>query len=190
MKLHKKITFIVWVGLILATVLLFVLKPELLQGENLKEFISANNSQLMLYYVIFSILRCFTLIPATPFIISGVLLFPNNLHFVMVVVLVSIILAATIHFKLSKYLGFDNYLEKKFASKMEKLKTGMQKRGFIYILLWTMAPFLPSDVSYYVAGISGMRYSAFISAVFLGGVALSGVYIYMGKGLFEWMFGL
>ena len=180
----------VWVGLILATVLLFALKPELLDGENLKEFIFINSSQLMLYYVIFSLLRCFTLIPATPFIISGVLLFPNNLHFVMIVVLVSILLAATIHFKLSRYLGFDNYLQKKFAYKMEKLKTGMCKRGFIYILLWTIAPFLPSDVIYYVAGISGMRFSTFISAVFLGGVVLSGVYIYMGKGLFECMFGI
>ncbi len=190
MKLYQKIGIAVWGTLILGTIMLFVIRPDLLNGANLKEYISDNSSELKIYYATICTLRCLTLIPATPFIVAGVLLFPDDLNFVFLVVMTTILLAATIHFKLSRVLGFDDYLNRKFASRMDQLTSGMQKRGFLYILLWTMAPFLPSDLAYYLAGISGMKYWTFISAVLLGGVALSGVYIYMGKNFFEWMLGM
>jgi uncharacterized membrane protein YdjX (TVP38/TMEM64 family) len=189
-KLYQKIGIAVWGGLILCTILLFVMRPDLLDGNNLKEYISQNSSELKVYFATICTLRCLTLIPATPFIVAGVLLFPDDLDFVFIVVMTTILIAATIHFKLSRVLGFDDYLNRKFSSRMEKLKTGMQKRGFLYILLWTMAPFLPSDLAYYLAGISGMKFQKFILAVLLGGVTLSGVYIYMGKNFFEWMLGM
>ncbi len=190
MKLYQKIGFAIWGGLILCTILLFIMRPDLLDGANLKEYISQNSSEIKVYYAVICTLRCLTLIPATPFIVAGVLLFPDDLNFVFLVVMTTILLAATIHFKLSRVLGFDEYLNRKFSSKMDKLKQGMEKRGFVYILLWTMAPFLPSDLAYYLAGISGMKYWNFILAVLLGGVVISGVYIYMGKNFFEWMLGM
>src|SRR5690606_22356217 len=95
---------------------------------------------------------------------------------------------ATVHFYFSRVLEFDKLLERKFAGKMERFKNGMKKRGFLYVYLWTIAPFLPSDPIYYIAGISGMNYWRFISAVFLGGCLLIMIYVYVGKDFFEWVF--
>ena len=190
MTIYKKITLAVWVLLLLLVISLFVFSPEILEGKNLKIRIQNNNAQLEIVYAILCVIRAFTLIPATPFVITGVLLFPENPDFVLIVSLLTILLAASVHFYLSKYLHFDIYLNKKFKKSMKKLDKNMKKRGILFVFLWTIAPFLPSDPVYYLAGISGMQFIKFILTVFAGACLLLTVYIYLGKNLFEWLFGV
>ena len=187
MNLRQIITLSLWMVLIVGGILVFVFNPNLFTGTEMKRFIAANALEMQSFYTFVCVLRCLTIIPATPFIAVGVLLFPENLDFVMAVSTVTVLIAATVHFFFSRMLEFDKLLERKFANKMERFRKGMKKRGFLYVYLWTMAPFLPSDPIYYIAGISGMKYWRFISAVFLGGCVIIVLYVYMGKDFFDWV---
>ncbi len=190
MKRYQKITFIVWLLLIATTIGLFFFRPDLLDPDKMSSYLRNNNSEVMAYYIAICVLRCVTLIPATPFILLGIVLFPDNPDFVMVVCLSTVMLAALIHYKLSRYLGFDAYLERKFKKQMNSLERGMQKRGILYIFLWTIAPFMPSDLAYYMAGVSRMHFGKFFFTVFVGASFILAIYIYLGQGLFEWVSGL
>lgn len=185
MKLSQKIAIILWSSLIVVTLGLILSRPDLLQGDNLKAFIEKNADSLKAFYFGICLLRCFTLIPATPFILSGVLLFPHDLDFVLLVCMVSALIAATIHFYFSRFLEFDRLLEKRFGKYFLKAKNAMTKNGMLYVFLWSIAPIAPSEVIYYIAGLSGMKFAKFFLAVFLGEAVILWVYIYVGHEFFQ-----
>lgn len=185
MSISQKIALSLWIGLILATIVFFVARPDLLDGENMKTFIQNNGSSLKSFFAILCFIRCFTLIPATPFIVSGILLFPDDLWYVFRVCMITVLFAATLHFYFSHLLGFDKILTKKFSKSFEKAKTFMQKNGALYTFLWSIAPFLPSELIYYVAGLSNMRYTHFIGAIILGEFVILYAYIFLGGEMFQ-----
>lgn len=185
MKLSQKIAVVLWASLFALTLGLILSRPDLLDADNLKAFIEANADSLKLFYFGACFIRCFTLIPATPFIISGVLLFPDNLGYVLLVCMTTAMIAAVIHFYFSKYLELDKLLEKRFGKYFEKAKNAMRKNGFLYVFLWSIAPFAPSEVIYYIAGLVGMKFSKFILSVFLGEAVILWVYIYVGHEFFQ-----
>jgi len=159
-----------------------------MDGDNLKLFIKANANGLKTFYVSICMLRCLTLIPATPFIVSGILLFPQEPAFVLIVSMISVLGAATVHFYFSRYLEFDNILEKRFGKYFLKAREQMKKNGILYTFLWTIMPFLPSDVMYYIAGVSGMKFLQFLCAVGVGAFIILWVYIYLGAEFIESLF--
>src|SRR5690606_23966400 len=131
LSLRKKIALALWTILIVGGILVFALNPQLLQGSEMKNFIAENAVEMKSFYLLVCLLRCLTLIPATPFIAAGVLLFPDDLDYVMAVSTITVLIAATVHFYFSRVLEFDKLLERKFAGKMERFKNGMKKRGFL-----------------------------------------------------------
>ncbi|NBS92050.1 hypothetical protein EBS67_18950, partial [bacterium] len=70
-----------------------------------------------------SFLRGFTLIPSTPFVIAGVLLFPENKIIVLLISLGGILFSATLLYYLSEFLGFDSYFEKIAPERVNRITT-------------------------------------------------------------------
>ncbi|RLC06100.1 MAG: TVP38/TMEM64 family protein [Deltaproteobacteria bacterium] len=58
-----------------------------------------------------------------------------------------------------------------------------EKRGFYVILLSRLLPFISFDVISYMAGLSGIRLWAFISATALGMLPATLIYTYIGHGI-------
>lgn len=185
---YKKYFLIGWffsLGILLG---FFLSSPEYFTAEALSEFFLKFNSYMLFVYFLVSFFRGLTLLPSTPFILAGVFLFPNNLHLVFLISLSGILFSSSLIYFFSHIFGFDAYFEKKFPKKILYLKKILNSpKGFSFVALWSFFPAVPTDLICYIAGTIQMKYSHFITALFLGEIILCGIYIYGGNKIFQFL---
>ena len=181
LRTGKKIFYILWGVLLIYFLYCYVQNPAIFSVEYLKGFISSYNDQILLVYIILSIVRGFFLIPSTPFVIVGALLFPDRLLLVLLISMIGIMLSATALYYFSDMLGFSEYLEKKYPNKVKKWESKLQSSKATWLVLgWSFFPLVPTDIICYVAGIIKMPYKYMFTGVFVGEIILVSFYIYSG----------
>ncbi|TCP24596.1 putative membrane protein YdjX (TVP38/TMEM64 family) [Tenacibaculum skagerrakense] len=181
LRTGKKIFYILWGVLLIYFLYCYAQNPAIFSVEYLKSFISSYNDQILLVYIILSIVRGFFLIPSTPFVIVGALLFPDRLLLVLLISMIGIMLSATALYYFSDMLGFSEYLEKKYPNKVKKWESKLQSSKATWLVLgWSFFPLVPTDIICYVAGIIKMPYKYMFTGVFVGEIILVSFYIYSG----------
>ena len=181
LRTGKKIFYILWGVLLIYFLYCYMQNPAIFSVEYLKSFISSYNDQILLVYIILSIVRGFFLIPSTPFVIVGALLFPDRLLLVLLISMIGIMLSATALYYFSDMLGFSEYLEKKYPNKVKKWESKLQSSKATWLVLgWSFFPLVPTDIICYVAGIIKMPYKYMFTGVFVGEIILVSFYIYSG----------
>ncbi len=156
-----------WILTFLSVFWWYLYNPSFFTATSLKVFLESFWSFLLLVYFVLSALRGFTLIPSTPFVLVGILLFPENLIFVYAISMIWILLSATMIYFFSKEMGFEQLLMKHHASTIKKCEYWTGKYGFLAVFIWSFLIIVPTDVICYIAGILRMNYSKFIIAVAL-----------------------
>lgn len=189
MKIVKKIVFFLWLAALIGGIIYLIICPELLSTEYLVSFISRFENQLLLVYLLVSILRGLFLIPSTPFVLAGVILFPNLPWLVLIISMLGILLTAAGLYYFSDLLGFAEKLDKKFPEKMKIWHTRLNSpKATLIVLAWSFFPLVPTDLICYVAGIVKMPFKYLILGVFVGEVILVSFYIFVGQGIFQYLF--
>jgi uncharacterized membrane protein YdjX (TVP38/TMEM64 family) len=130
-----------------------------------------------------SSLRGFTLIPSTPFVLVGTLLFPENLVFVFLISIIGILLSSTMIYFFSREMGFEEILMKKYKNKVTTYEKWLQKYGFPFVLIWSFLIIVPTDLICYIAGTLKMNYTKFITAVAIGESLICLILIFGGASL-------
>ncbi|MCB0649929.1 MAG: VTT domain-containing protein [Saprospiraceae bacterium] len=188
-KKAKIVIYSLWILLIIGALLTFALRPEVASPEYIVRLISRFSNEMLLAYIVVTIGRGFFLIPSTPFVIGGAILFPDNLFLVLVISMIGVLFSATALYYFSDLLGFSKYLEKKYPKGVERWKERLQHpRAALFVLGWAFFPFVPTDLICYVAGIVKMPYRFMFIGVFLGELTLNVFYVYFGGGIFEAIF--
>lgn len=176
---RKKVILSIWVLFLFTCISVVIIYPQQFTPHNIAAFLEQFKTSLLLIYLLVSILRGLTLIPSTPLVIAGTILFPAEPFWVLAISIIGIIFSSTMIYYFSDYLGFGLYLENKQPQKISKLKHHLQKPGgFIFVFLWSAFPFLPTDAVCYVAGILRMKYTKFIAAMTFGEAIICSVYIF------------
>jgi len=179
MNLGKKIFLLGWFIFLIGCLGYYVSHTDDFTPKHITEFIRRFEGHLLLAYFIISFLRGFTLMPSTPFVIAGVLLFPENKIIVLLISLGGILFSATLIYFLSEFLGFDSYFEKIAPEKMLSITTKINSPwGFLFIVLWSFFPLAPTDLVCYLAGTVRMNFLRFILAVALGELIICLFYSY------------
>jgi uncharacterized membrane protein YdjX (TVP38/TMEM64 family) len=105
----KKITFCLWLILVMGVITTYLLFPEKLSPSFMEEVVLDHPFEtLVIYYLILSF-KGLTFIPATPFLLAGIFLF--NPVEVFIVNMAGIMTSSTIVYYFSKYLEFDVYFQ-------------------------------------------------------------------------------
>ena len=144
-------------------------------------------SQLMIAYFLICLFRGMFLLPSTPFIILGALLFPGKLWLVFLVSLIGILSSAVILYYFSSYFGFDKYFKKKFPEKIDKIQGQMNSpKAFGLIVAWAAFPFVPTDLMCYVAGTIKMNFARMATAMIIGEIPLVYLYTFYTQKALEW----
>ena len=184
-RLIKIIRYIVlglWIGFLLFCIGYCACYPSTLSSNYLSTFFQKFEGFISVVYVTISILRGFTLLPSTPFILAGAMIFPEHLLFVFFVSLLGAIISSALIYHFAHLMGFDSFFEKKYPQKIGLMQKRMnQKRGALFIIGWVLFPFVPTDLLCYVAGIIRMNFTRFILAMFLGYLPSTIFYLYLGK---------
>lgn len=168
-----------WVMVILAAVGSYIYAPQAFTAERIANFLERFQAWMLAIYVLFSILRGFTLLPSTPLVIAGTFIFPSHPWLVLLVSITGILVSSTLIYFCSDLLGFTDYFETKHSSAVKKIQTRLETpAGFLFVLLWAFFPLVPTDAVCYVAGTTRMAFVKFIPAVFLGELILCSFYIF------------
>lgn len=184
-KTVQKITYILWIACVVVFAGFYIIYPHLFTAENLVEFIRSFESKILLVYILLSFIRGFFLIPSTPFVIGGGMLFPYMPTTILIISMLGIVFSATSLYYFSDMLGFSSFLESKYPKQIGVWKKRLQtKSGLYYVTAWSFFPLAPTDLICYVAGIIKMPFKYMILGVFLGELILDIFYIYFSANLF------
>lgn len=182
-KRTQQILTVFWISCILICVVTYLVDPSIFSNSSLAAFISKFSGYAWATYFLIHVFRGFVLLPSTPLIFAGVILFPNDLIWVLIVSLIGILSSSLLIYYCSDKLGFSKYFKNRIdKSKLVEDKLS-GKHGFFYILLWSFLPIVPTDLICYVSGALRVKLPVFISSLLLGELVLCSIYIF-GTSLF------
>ena len=176
-------------AVVIAISTIFLFKNHYFDPIFLSEWMSQYGNKVWWIYIAVSFIRGFFLIPSTPFVLLGIILFPDQPIEVLAVAMSGVVFSATLLYFFSDSIGFSTYLENKYPKQVTWMKQklgGKYKIAFIYG--WSIFPPVPTDIICYVSGIIKVRYWVMILGVFLGELTLNSIYVAIGPeivNLFE-----
>ena len=167
-----------WISIITICVVVYIADPSVFANETIAAFILKFSGYAWATYLLIHLLRGFVLLPSTPLIFAGVILFPNQLIWVLIVSLIGILGSSVLIYYFSDKLGFSSFFESESKNiKLIKEKLA-SKYGFYYILFWSFFPIVPTDIICYVSGALRIKLPVFVSALLLGELVLCSIYIF------------
>ena len=116
----QRFFYLFWVLLVLLIIGVVIYEPKILQAEHLAAFIQKFEGQIVLIYSVITLTRGLFLIPSTPFVLAGIILFPENPWLVFSISMIGILFTTAALYYFSDALGFSKKLQKKFPNKMKK----------------------------------------------------------------------
>ncbi|QCX36915.1 TVP38/TMEM64 family protein [Aureibaculum algae] len=185
MKKTKIYLRIFWVALVLIGLALFFLYPEKFTHDSISAFVKENSTKIFSTYIGICLIRGLFLLPSTPFIFAGVLLFPESPWTVFWISMFGIMTTSIYLYFASKFLEFGNLFGQKHNSRKTKIIEKLDKHGFWVVLGWSFFPLVPTDLICYIAGSTRMNFIKYISAIFIGESILVACYIFLGESILK-----
>lgn len=171
----------IWIGTILACLAAYFLYPESFSAQNIAAILLQFDTQIWLAYLLISALRGLTLLPSTPLVIAGTLLFPGHPFLVLFVSITGILISSSMIYFFSEFLGFSDYFERHKPETVLRIRQRLERpTGFVFVAAWSFFPLVPTDLVCYVAGTLKMNFLKFVSAVLIGELILCSFYIFSG----------
>jgi uncharacterized membrane protein YdjX (TVP38/TMEM64 family) len=187
-RILRAIFILLWIALIVTCIGIYLSDPSKFKAENIAIFLAEFHGPIWLAYFILSALRGLTLLPSTPLVLAGTLLFPEQPWAVLAVSMAGILLSSTMIYYFSEFLGFDEYFENNKPELSAKIRQKLeQPLGFLFVAGWAFFPFVPTDLVCYVAGTTRMKFWRFIAAVFVGELILCTCYVFFGGSLLHYV---
>jgi len=175
-----------WLSVIVGGISFYFLSPSSFTAENIAALLTKFHGPVWILYLLLSALRGFTLLPSTPLVLAGTMLYPQQPFLVLVISLFGIVFSSSMIYWFSDLLGFDEYFESKKPHHVEKIRTKLEHPlGLGFVSLWAFFPLVPTDAVCYVAGSIRMHFAKFIAAVFIGELILCSVYVFAGGRIFS-----
>ena len=182
----RKIFLALWIAIVGAGVGSYLYSPGTFSAENIAAFMLRFGGVIWLIYFLFSAFRGFTLLPSTPLVLAGTILFPTQPFAVLAVSMIGILLSSTMIYYFSEFLGFDEYFENHKPELSLRIKQKLEHPlGFLFVAGWAFFPLVPTDLVCYLAGTTRMKYWKFILAVLTGEMVLCVFYIFFGGSLLK-----
>lgn len=135
----------------------------------------------VLFILIYTI-RPLILFPASILSLAGGLTFGPVWGTVYTIV--GATMGAVLSFGLARFLG-EKFVRKRLKEKGSKIEMQLQQKGFMYILLFRLIPIFPFDLVSYAAGVSKIKFTAFLLGTLLGMIPGTFAYNFLGSSFLE-----
>ncbi|MEX2600029.1 MAG: VTT domain-containing protein [Balneolaceae bacterium] len=186
----KKIVYTVWLLSIAAVFLTYLIYPGLFTAKSLVHVLETFQTELLVVYILVTFIRGFFMIPSTPFVLGGAILFPDMLLLVLIISMAGVLFSATCIYYFSDILGFSGYLESKYPDAVAVWQERLQHpRAFAIVTGWAFFPLVPTDLICYAGGIIKMPVRFVLGGVFIGELTLNIFYVYAGSSIFTLLIG-
>ena len=174
----------IWVVTIISLLGIYLIRPEHFEPQQVASHLREYEAAALFTYLAISIFRGLTLLPSTPLILAGTLLFPHQPWLVLAISLFGIVASSAMIYWLSDALGIAAYFERRKPRHLSKIRSRLEHpAGLFFVGLWAFFPLVPTDAVCYVAGSIRMNFPKFIIAILLGEFVLCSMYVFGGSGL-------
>ena len=176
----------VWTAAIVAAIGLYISDPQRFSPEHIASYIREFERAAIVIYLAISTLRGLTLLPSTPLVLTGTILFPHKPWLVLATSLFGIVASSSMIYWLSDALGTSGYFEREKPHQAADIRARLEHPlGVLFVVLWAFVPLVPTDAVCYVAGSIKMNFTRFMAAIFLGELVLCSIYIFSGSYLMK-----
>ncbi|MDD3621578.1 MAG: VTT domain-containing protein [Methanofollis sp.] len=148
MWLRRAVPFI-WVSLVALGLTAYVLYPEYFSLASIEGTTDEHHAVALLVYFLILSIRGLVLVPSTPLLVSGIVLFDPVEAFV--VSMLGILTSSTLVHRCARYLGFDALLERRYPEQAEQIRAHLMEHQFPVIAGWSICPVVPTDLVVYLA---------------------------------------
>jgi len=187
-KFARLTLLVLWAAVVVAAIIFYLTNPSRFTASNIAAFITAFQAEIWLVYFAMSVLRGFTLLPSTPLVLAGTIVFPSQPVGVLLVSLCGIGLSSSLIYFCSEALGIREYFEDYKPQLVGRIKRRLeQPLGVIFIAAWAFFPLVPTDLVCYVSGSTGVNYWKFILAVLVGEAILCSIYVFFGGSFVNYL---
>jgi len=167
-----------WLALIVACLSFYIMRPELFEPAQIRQFFSSNLLSGLTVYFIISTLRGLTLIPAAPFVLAVTLVFPPLPLFL--VNQAAVYSSSALLYYVTKAMNFDNFFFTHYPKQTEKLILLLRERELPVISAWGFAPFVPSDMIVCICSVLRISVWKTLLGVSIGEGIICAIYIFGG----------
>lgn len=145
--------------------------------QSMKNYISSFGMLAPIIYIVMFTIVPLTLFPDAVLAIAGGMIFGVGIG--TLYTMIGAVCGGTLSFFISRIFG-RGLVEKLIKGKAEWFEDGIEKRGFLFILMLRLVPLVPFDLISYGAGLSKIRYKDFALATSIG--IIPGVWVYANLG--------
>ena len=175
----------IWIAVILSLALYLIFNPQLLTVKYLSPLLERYESNIWVAYIGLLVFRCFVLIPPTPFLFLGLVLFPGSSWLIILLTLGSVVLSASFCYFFAKEMGWHLYFQKQYPKQMSKIEFQLNKpKSIFFVMIWAFMPVFPTDLICYVAGVVGMPFRILVTGIVIGQLPMLYIYSKIGGLLF------
>lgn len=167
-----------WLALVTTCLSLYFIYPDFFSPQYLRRFFSGHLVEGLTLYFIISTLRGFTLIPSTPLVLAGVLVFPPWPLFL--VNQAAVYTSSAIVYHMARYVRFDRFFQTYYEKQTIRLMALLHRRELPVIAIWGFAPMVPSDMIVYVCSVLRISMTKTLIGISIGEGAICAVYIFAG----------
>lgn len=177
----KSLTYL-WLALLLGVAALWIADPSWFSQATLEAGIGGWGTWALVAFSIVAIGRGALLIPSTPVILAGGVLFPNARLFIFLVSMAGIVASATLLYRFPGFAGYDSRLATRYPEQLEWLQLHLRKpRAQWFVALWAFFPAVPTDLICYAAGLVRMPFRRMMFGIIIGEVPLVTAYVLLGS---------
>ena len=178
----------IWLSLVAIFLIVLLIYPDLVSRDSLVSFLDGLGTGAIIMYVVMCLSRSLLMVPVTPFILAGSIVFPGMQLFIMVISFVSIVVGAFLLYSFPSFGDYDELLEYKYPDKIAMLKEKLHgKYSFWIIMGWSFFPLVPTDAICYVAGMVKLSYKRMVVPLLIGEIPLVTIYVFLGSEIGEWL---
>mgnify|MGYP001305090002 CR=1 FL=1 len=178
-SIARKGALLAWVLLIVFSIGYYLTHREAFTPEALADYLLLYEDQLIVLFGVLSVVRGFTLLPSTPLVLAGTMVFQTQPVLVLSISMAGILASSAMIYFFSDQLGLNDFFNKKYPEKMDKIRARLESpSGLLFLLFWAFFPAVPTDLASYVAGAIRMNFVKFIAVVFIGELLLCSACIF------------
>lgn len=167
-----------WLAVVAISLSLYFFYPELFAPQNIRQFFSDNLVSGLMGYFVISTLRGFTLIPSTPIVLTGILVFPPWPLFL--VNQLAVYSSSAIVYFMARRFRFDHYFHEHYPDQVARLTALLKRRELIVISAWGFLPVVPTDMIVYVCSVLRIKLWKTLLGASIGEGIICAVYIFGG----------
>ncbi len=187
MNKSRKIFFILWLFFAVLFLCTYIFNKPFIQGF-ISNMLSAPPMWAYIALLLLGIVRGFTLLPSTLLIIVGLVFIPPMPLYI--IILLGIVISSISVYYFFEYLHIDRLMKEKYKPLIQKGSAYLSKYELPVIIIWSMTPFLPTDLICYLAGTARVNIGKFILGIIIGEGIICAVYIFGGIAMFHAIVGV